>query len=151
MKENTNNTDIAEDKALVDQLFAKEELIRFEEKNKQVPANYFDNFESTVLAQIKHTKKKETLFTLPKWSQVAIAASALTIIATSVLFYQTNDKDQQNQVVVNLQEIPTAEIDNYINANEYIAEIDWQTEMDVASDDVESLQTHLSKDSNKIQ
>jgi len=150
--ENKNiQNNIAQDKKLVEQLFSKDALANFEEKNSTVPANYFENFESRVLNNIHASKQKASIFKLAKWSQLAIAASFLTIIVSSYLFFQANTINQQNQSMVSLQEIPNSEIDAYVNSNEWVAEIDWQEEINIESAGLEELSNHLSKDTNNSQ
>ena len=150
--ENKNiQNNIGEDKQLVEQLFSKEAFDSFEDKNSTVPAHYFENFEARVLNSIHASNQKTPIFRLSKWSQLAIAASFLTIIVSSYVFFQSNTYQQQNQSMVSLQEIPTAEIDAYVSTNEWVAEIDWQEEFNIESADLEQLNNHLIKDSNITQ
>ncbi len=150
--ENTNiQKNIGEDKQLVEQLFSKEALGRFEEKNSTVPAHYFENFEARVLNNIHASKQPARIFNIAKWGQLAIAASFLAIIVSSYLFFQSNTSIDQNQSIVSLQEIPTSEIDAYVSTNEWVAEIDWQEEINIESSHLESLNNHLMKDSNNNQ
>jgi len=104
-----------------------------------------------VLNNIHASKQKASIFKLAKWSQLAIAASFLTIIVSSYLFFQANTINQQNQSMVSLQEIPNSEIDAYVNSNEWVAEIDWQEEINIESAGLEELSNHLSKDTNNSQ
>lgn len=150
--ENKNiQNNIGEDKQLVEQLFSKEAFDSFEDKNSTVPAHYFENFEARVLNSIHASNQKTPIFRLSKWSQLAIAASFLTIIVSSYVFFQSNTYQQQNQSMVSLQEIPTAEIDAYVSTNEWVAEIDWQEEINIESAGLEQLNNHLIKDSNITQ
>lgn len=150
--ENKNiQNNIGEDKQLVEQIFSKEAFDSFEDKNLKVPAHYFENFEARVLNSIHASNQKTPIFRLSKWSQLAIAASFLTIIVSSYVFFQSNTYQQQNQSMVSLQEIPTAEIDAYVSTNEWVAEIDWQEEINIESAGLEVLNNHLIKDSNITQ
>jgi hypothetical protein len=150
--ENTNiQNNIGEDKELAEQLFTKEAFTKFEKNNESVPANYFENFESRVLNNIHASKKPARIIQIANWGKLAIAASFLTIIVSSYLFFQSNSSDQQNQSIVSLQEIPSTEIDAYVNSNEWVAEIDWQEEINIESAHLENLNNHLLKDSNNNQ
>jgi hypothetical protein len=150
--ENTNiQNNIGEDKQLVEQLFSKEALDSFEKHQTAVPTKYFEDFEARVLNNIHASKRPARIFNIAKWGQLAIAASFLTIIVSAYLFYQSNTYKQQNQSMVSLQEIPSAEIDAYVNSNEWVAEIDWQEEINIESSHLESLNNHLIKDSNNNQ
>ena len=150
--ENTNiQNNIGEDKQLVEQLFSKEALSNFEKQHNAAPSNYFENFETTVLNNIHTSKQPTRIFSIAKWGQLAIAASFLTIVVSSYLFFQSNTSIEQNESIVSLQEIPSAEIDAYVNSNEWVAEIDWQEEINIESAHLESLNNHLMKDSNNNQ
>jgi len=149
---NTNiQNNIKEDKELVEQLFTKEALASFEKNNSSVPANYFENFESRMLNNIQASNQPARIFKLAKRSQLAIAASFLAIIVSSYLFYQSSTKNQADSNMVSLNEIPSAEIDAYVNSNEWFAEIDWQEEINIESTHLEKLNNHLLKDSNNSQ
>lgn len=150
--ENKNiQNNIGEDKQLVEQLFSKEALSNFEKKHTATPSNYFENFETSLLNNIHASKQPTRIFNIAKWAPLAIAASFLTIIVSSYLFFQSNTYKQQNQNMVRLQEIPSAEIDAYVNSNEWVAEIDWQEEINIESTHLENLNNHLIKDSNNNQ
>jgi len=150
--ENTNiQNNITEDKEMVEQLFTKEALASLENNNMSVPTHYFENFESMVLNNIHASKQPARIFNLAKRSQLAIAASFLAIIVSSYLFYQSSTKNQADSNMVSLNEIPSAEIDAYLNSNEWVAEIDWQEEINIESTHLEKLNNHLLKDSNNSQ
>ena len=150
--ENTNiHNNIGEDKQLVEQLFSKEALSSFEKNHTAAPAHYFENFEARVLNNIHTSKQPARIFNITKWGQLAIAASFLAIIVSGYLFFQSNTYKQQNQSMVSLQEIPSSEIDAYLNSNEWVAEIDWQEQINIDNADLENLSNHLLKDSNNNQ
>ena len=136
---------------MVEQLFTKEALASLENNNMSVPTHYFENFESMVLNNIHASKQPARIFNLAKRSQLAIAASFLAIIVSSYLFYQSSTKNQADSNMVSLNEIPSAEIDAYLNSNEWVAEIDWQEEINIESTHLEKLNNHLLKDSNNSQ
>ena len=104
-----------------------------------------------MLNNIHASKQPARIFNIAKWGQLAIAASFLAIIVSSYLFFQSNTSIDQNQSIVSLQEIPTSEIDAYVSTNEWVAEIDWQEEINIESSHLESLNNHLMKDSNNNQ
>jgi hypothetical protein len=151
MQKNTENIGLLEDKALVEKWFPSDALASLEAKRRNVPAGYFEQFEINILREIQQTKKVKPIFTISKWGQIAIAASFFTIIATTYLLMEVNNKIEASGYPVSLNDITTSEIDSYINENEELAEIDWQSEITKEGKNLESLNTHLIKDTNTSQ
>ena len=155
--ENTNiQNNLEIDKQLVDRLFSKEALNNFEENNSNVPSNYFEKFELKVINNIHSSKQPAPIIKITKWGRFAIAASFLTVIVSSYLFFLANSSNHEtnnheSESIVNLQEIPNSEIDAYVNTNEWVAEIDWQEEINIESTHLDNLGNHLIKDSNNTQ
>ena len=126
-------------------------LDAFDAKQKNVPLDYFDAFENTI---VKTVGKKNILvpnFSISKFGKIAIAASLLTIATTAYLFVSLNNKKEEVAINVDIKDIPTVEIDEYVNSNELVAEIDWQDEINAESSTLDKVNTHLIKDSNNLQ
>ncbi len=146
-----NNNNIFEDKQLVHSLFSSEALKQIAEKNNEVPVGYFENYESKLLAQIKSTQNKPKRFVYSKWGQMAIAACFFSVITGTYLFIENRINNNLITANVRLQEITTSEINAYVNANEELAEIDWQSEITKEASSLELINTHLMKDTNNAQ
>ena len=151
MQQKQNNNTILDDKALAEALFSNTALTAFDAQQKNAPDGYFENFEKIVLSKAKASKKTVQIFTISSYGKIAIAASLLAIAAVSFLFVQNNQNANTVAINVNLQDIPTAEIDNYVNANELIAEMNWQEEINNETSSLDQLNEQLIKDSNHIQ
>lgn len=151
MQKNTENIELLEDKALVEKLFSSDAISKYNETIESVPADYFEQFESKLLNELKQPAKVKSLFAIPKWGQIAIAASFFTIVATTYLLIQSNNKTENTELNISLAEISTSEMDAYVNENEELAEIDWQAEINKEGKNLESLNAHLIKDTNITQ
>lgn len=152
MDNNKENIELLNDKALVENLISKQVLNNYEAKQFELPANYFQQFEAQVLSKVgKENKAKRSSFIIPKWGQIAIAASFFTIIATTFIWLQSNDHKQTVASNISIQEITTTEIDAYVNEYEAIAEIDWQAEISKETSNLENINAHLTIDTNKTQ
>jgi hypothetical protein len=149
MEPRIDHNELIEDQKLVETLFSKADLLNFDAHNKQVPNDYFNQFEQRTLDAIISSKPKAILYTIGSFAKLAIAASFLIIATTVYIYLPSNKSSKENLAVVNLQEIPSSEIDSYINANETIAEIDWQTEINKEGSNLEDLNSFLNKDSNQ--
>jgi hypothetical protein len=146
-----NNNNIFEDKQLVHSLFSSEALKQIAEKNNEVPVGYFENYESTLLAHIKSTQKKPKRFVYSKWGKMAIAACFFSVIAGAYLFIENRINKNLINANVSLQEITTSEINAYVNDNEELAEIDWQSEITKEASSLDLINPHLMKDTNSAQ
>lgn len=151
MQKNTENIELLQDKASAENLFSKDEFSKYNELIEKAPSNYFEQFESNLFNKIKQLAKQKTIFNIPKWGQIAIAASFFTIVATTFLFIQNNNKMVQTENNISLTDIASTEIDAYVNENEAFAEIDWQTEITKEGKNLESLNARLIKDTNSTQ
>lgn len=101
-------------------------------KNSQVPEGYFDQFEQELMRKIHAgataPKKAKILSLFGAQKKYLVAASLILAIATGYLFY---DKIIPNTIaqdeLVQIEALPDAVIEAYINNNELIAEVDWNT------------------------
>lgn len=159
MQKNIENIEIVADKALVEKMFSKANLEAFDANNSQVPDGYFEQFETRLLLEIHSaspigqstTKPTSRIFAIPKWGQLAIAASFFTIIATTYLFIQNDERQQDVPARIKLQDIASSEMESYIKENEEMAEIDWQNEINKEARNLAALNEHLVKDTNTSQ
>lgn len=111
-----------------------EALKSFETKTKQVPAGYFDQFELDLMHKIKAQeqvhKRAPIVAVFLDHKKYLIAASLIFAIATGVLFFNKAEKDTAAVVKVEMIEIetlPNELIEAYVNNNELIAEVEWNT------------------------
>ena len=151
MQQEPYDKTLINDKALADALFNKEALNAFDVKLSHTPADYFENFEEKIVALVMRKKSSTILFNFSRFGKIAIAASFLTIATAAYLFISPNYNTKKMAINVEIQDIPTAEIDDYVNSNELVAEIDWQEEINIEATSLEKLNTHLIKDSNHIE
>lgn len=151
MIQEQNDTNLLDDKYMAEKLFSKEALDQLESINKNVPVGYFDNHGKSILNAIHASKNKGIVFKLGVWGKMAIAASLLTIALTTYIFVQSNNKKTGLVNNLTIQEIPTAEIESYVNVNEAIAEIDWQTEINKEFANLDIITNGIKKDSNNTQ
>jgi len=111
-----------------------EALKSFESKTKQVPVEYFEQFESGLMQKIKAQKqvpKRAPILALfLEHKQYLVAASLIFAIATGLLFFNKAEKNTISLAKVELIEIETLPdelIEAYVNNNELVAEVEWNT------------------------
>jgi hypothetical protein len=117
----------------------EEALKSFDTKTKQVPAGYFDQFELDLMQKIKAQKqgpKKAPIVTLfLEHKKYLVAASLLFAIVTGSLFI--NKAENTNDSIVNVETIeienlPDELIEAYVNNNELVAEVEWNSAIEAA-------------------
>ena len=117
----------------------EEALKSFDTKTKQVPAGYFDQFELDLLQNIKVQKQ------VPKRAPIValfldhkkylVAASLIFAITTGLLFFNKAEKNTASIAKVELIEIETLPdelIEAYVNNNELVAEVEWNSAIEAA-------------------
>ena len=116
-----------------------EALKSFETKTKQVPAGYFDQFELDLMQKIKAERQAPqkarivTLFSNQK--KYLVAASLLFAIATGYLFFNKteNTTTQIAKVeIIDIETLPDELIEAYVNNNELVAEVEWNSAIEAA-------------------
>ena len=149
MENSEKDISLKEDKALVEALFSKESLMQFNENQQQSNDSFFEQQQASILNAIGQQKARIIIF--GKYGKIAVAASILAIIATSYLYIQASKQSTATVEYVKVEDIPSEEIENYVNANELIAEIDWSTEIDEAAEmfDETTININSNKDTNK--
>ena len=117
----------------------EEALKTFESKNKEVPVGYFDQFELDLIQKIKAQKqgpKRAPIVTLfLEHKKYLVAASLLFAIATGYLFFNKaeNTTTQIAKVeVVDIGSLPDELIEAYVNNNELVAEVEWNSAIEAA-------------------
>jgi hypothetical protein len=118
----------------------EEALKSFESKTKQVPAGYFDQFELNLLQKIKAQKQ------VPKRAPIValfldhkkylVAASLIFAIVTGSLFFnKTIDTiDPVAKVeTIDIETLPDEMIEAYVNNNEIVAEVEWNSAIESAA------------------
>lgn len=110
----------------------------FQAKNNQVPEGYFDQFELELLHKIQtdaNAPKKAKVYSLiAKSKKYLIAASLVIAVATGYFFYdnlKTNEITQDE--FVQIETLPDLVIETYINNNELVAEVDWNSAIETES------------------
>lgn len=120
----------------------EEALKSFETKTNQVPTGYFDQFEMDIMQKInaaKQTPKRAPILAFfLDHKQYLVAASLIFAIATGVLFFNIGEKNNTAVAKVEMIEIenlPDELIEAYVINNEFEAEVEWNTaiEMEAAS------------------
>jgi hypothetical protein len=124
----------------------EEALKSFESKTKEVPVGYFDQFESELMQKInsgaQKPQKARIVSLLSNQKKYLVAASLLFAIVTGSLFI--NKAETTNDAIVKVETIdietlPDELIEAYVNNNELVAEVDWNTAIEVAGTDLTSI------------
>jgi hypothetical protein len=117
----------------------EEALKSFDSKTKHVPAGYFDQFELNLIQKIKAQKqgpKRAPIVTLfLEHKKNLVAASLLFAIVTVSLFINKveNTTTQIAKVeVVDIGSLPDELIEAYVNNNELVAEVEWNSAIEAA-------------------
>jgi len=112
----------------------EEALKSFESKTKQVPVGYFDQFEHDLMQKIKSqtqaSQKARIVSLLSNQKKYLVAASLLFAIVTVSLFINKaeNTSDSIAKVeTINIETLPDELIEAYVNNNELVAEVEWNT------------------------
>jgi len=117
----------------------EEALKSLDTKTKQLPAGYFDQFELDLMQKIKAQKqgpKRAPIVTLfLEHKKYLVAASLLFAIVTGSLFI--NKAENTNDSIVNVETIeienlPDELIEAYVNNNELVAEVEWNSAIEAA-------------------
>ena len=140
--DNTGNS-LEQDRAWAESLLNKQSLSELNASKTEAPIHYFESFPDKLMSRLanekreKLEKKNAKIFFLPSFMQPmnrwAVAAAFIIIVGGSFIFLNnaTYKKIESSMVAsnINLQEISIEEIETYVDANEWIAEIDVQAQM----------------------
>ena len=141
-QDNIGNS-LEQDRAWAESLLNKQALSELNASKTEAPIHYFESFPDKLMSRIanerleKLEKKNAKIFFLPSFMQPinrwAIAAAFIIVVGGSFIFLNNSvSKKTQASVVANdisLQELSNEEIESYVDANEWIAEIDVQAQM----------------------
>ncbi len=141
-QDNIGNS-LEQDRAWAESLLNKQSLSELNASKTEAPIHYFESFPDKLMSRIanekreKLEKKNAKIFFLPSFMQPmnrwAVAAAFIIIVGGSFIFLNnaTYKKIESSIVAsnINLQEISIEEIETYVDANEWIAEIDVQAQM----------------------
>ena len=126
MEQKKIDTELENDQLIVERLFSKEALANYDKSASNLPSAYFEAFPEKLQQRIANNKTK--LFFLTPLGKIAIAAVFLFIVATTFLFLN-NSVDKNLEISsITMQDISNDEIEAYVDANEWMADIDWQSE-----------------------
>ena len=141
-QDNIGNS-LEQDRAWAESLLNKQSLSELNASKTDVPIHYFESFPDKLMSRIanerleKLEKKNAKIFFLPSFMQPinrwAVAAAFIIVVGGSFIFLNNLvSKKTQASIVANdisLQELSNEEIESYVDANEWIAEIDVQAQM----------------------
>ncbi len=116
----------------------EEALKSFEAKAKQVPAGYFDQFELDLMQKIKAEgqapQKARIVSLFSNQKKYLVAASLFFAIATGYLFFNKAE-DTTNTIakveMIDIETLPDELIEAYVNNNELVAEVEWNSAIEV--------------------
>lgn len=162
-QDNTGNS-LEQDRTWADSLLNKQSLSQFNLSKTDAPFNYFESFPDKLMSRIESKKRQEIekknakIFFLPSFMQPmnrwAVAAAFIIVVGGSFIFLNNSvSKKTQAPVVANvisLQELSSEEIESYVDANEWIAEIDIQTQMQKENSKLSSLDEKQIEEIQKI-
>lgn len=148
MKQDDIDNELNSDKALTEALLGKEALNMLDVKIQEVPADYFNEFPNSVLKAIRSENSKTKIIQFGTFSKMAIAAAILLITATGYIFSDKILTNNNEIAIVNIEEITNEEIEKYVESNEIFVEVDWQSEIDNASTELEANYISLNNDTN---
>ena len=126
MEQKKINTTLEEDQIMVERLFSKEALANYDKSASSVPTSYFETFPEKLQQRIANNKPQ--LFFLTPLGKMAIAAVFLVIVSSIFIFLNNSVSKKSIMVSISMQDISYDEIEAYVDANEWMAEIDWQSE-----------------------
>jgi len=124
----------------------EEALKSFESKTMQVPAGYFDQFELDLMQKIKEegqAPQKARIVTLfLNQKKYLVAASLVFAIATGYLFLNKveNTTNPIAKVeIIDIETLPDELIESYVNNNELLAEVEWNSAIESAGTNLISI------------
>ena len=161
--DNTGNS-LEQDRAWAESLLNKQSLSELNASKSATPIHYFESFPDKLMSRIanerleKLEKKNAKIFFLPSFIQPinrwAVAAAFIIVVGGSFIFLNNAAyKKIEAPIVANnisLQELSIEEIETYVDANEWIAEIDVQAQMQKENAKLSSLDAKQIEEIKKI-
>lgn len=162
-QDNIGNS-LEQDRAWAESLLNKQSLSELNTSKTDAPIHYFESFPDKIMSRIeaekrqKMEKKNAKIFFLPSFIQPinrwAIAAAFIIVVGGSFIFLNNSvSKKTQASIVANdisLQELSNEEIESYVDANEWIAEIDVQAQMQKENSKLSTLDEKQIEEIQKI-
>jgi hypothetical protein len=127
MEQKKIDTALENDKLMVEQLFSKEALVNYDKSASEVPASYFEAFPEKLQQRIVNNKPK--VFFLTPLGKMAIAAIFIFVVSSTFIFLNSSVDKNLTLSVITMQDISNDEIEAYVDANEWMADIDWTSEV----------------------
>ena len=161
--DNTGNS-LEQDRAWAESLLNKQSLSQLNASMTEVPVHYFESFPDKLMSRIanerleKLEKKNAKIFFLPSFMQPinrwAVAAAFIIIVGGSFIFLNNSvSKKTEASIVANtisLEDLSIEEIETYVDANEWIAEIDIQAQVQKENAKLSSLDEKQIEEIKKI-
>lgn len=126
MEQKKMPSELENDQLLAEQLFTKDAFKEYAFSASNVPESYFDQFPEKLQKRISNNKPK--LFFLTPIGKMAIAAGFMIVVAGTFIFLNTSVTKKSVMAGISIQDIPSEEMEAYVDANEWMADIDWHTE-----------------------
>ena len=126
MEQKKINTTLEEDQLMVERLFSKEALANYDKSASSVPASYFETFPEKLQNRIANNKPK--IFFLTPIGKMTIAAALLLVVASTFIFLNKGVDKNLELSSLTIQDISNDEIEAYVDANEWMVDIDWSSE-----------------------
>jgi hypothetical protein len=124
----------------------EEALKSFESKIKQVPVGYFDQFDLALMEKIKAEgqapQKARIVSLLSNQKKYLVAASLLFAIVTgSLLMNKTENTSAPiaKATMIDIETLPDELIEAYVNNNELVAEVEWNSAIEAAGNNFTSI------------
>ncbi len=161
--DNTGNS-LEQDRAWAESLLNKQSLSQLNASRTEVPVHYFESFPDKLMSRIanerleKLEKKNAKIFFLPSFMQPinrwAVAATFIIVVGGSFIFLNNSvSKKTEAPIVANtisLEDLSIEEIETYVDANEWIAEIDIQAQVQKENAKLSSLDAKQIEEIKKI-
>ena len=100
--------------------------MNYDKSASNIPASYFETFPEKLQQRITNNKPK--VFFLTPIGKMAIAAIFIFVVSSTFIFLNSSADKNLTLSAISIQDISNDEIEAYVNANEWIADIDWQSE-----------------------
>lgn len=127
MEQKKIDTALENDKSMVESLFTKEALANYDRSTTHVPTSYFETFPEKLQQRIANNQPK-TFFLTPL-GKMAIAAVFIFVIGSTFIFLNSSVDKNVAIASISMQDISNEEIEAYVDANEWMADIDWHSEV----------------------
>lgn len=135
MEQKKIDTALENDKSFIENLFSKEALVNYDLSASNMPESYLETFPEKILQRI--AKNQPKTFFLTPIGKMAIAAMFIFVIGSTFIFLNTSVSKKTTLNTIAIQDISNEEMEAYVDANEWMAEIDWHAEAFKADAEIE--------------